>query len=120
LASAISFLAAAAKASPSMAARYERAEFPFLPGDLSIEGANLLRNRADRIDQSSPRLITQLEPRDLRGDIHARARDPALESQRFLRFAVLRKRAILLQLPPLSESATVARADSLDSFERQS
>src|SRR5262249_32579890 len=72
------------------------AELLLQHGDLALEGANLPCDRADRIYQSPPRLVAQPEPRDLRGDIHARARDPAFEAHRFLRFVTMRWRALVL------------------------
>src|SRR5262249_39955237 len=61
-----------------------RAEPLFLPGDLALEGANLPRDCADRILQSSPDVIEQLKLRDLCGDLQTRASETTLETQRFL------------------------------------
>src|SRR5262249_62001566 len=95
-------------------------ELLLLPAVPGLEGANLPCARADRIEQPPPRLVAQPEPRDLRGDLHARARNPALEAQRFLRFVTTRKRALVPQLPPLSEPTTAVRANSPNPFDRQS
>ena len=97
-----------------------RAELLLLPGDLALEGANLRCDRADRIDQSPPRIVAQPEPRDLRGDLHSRARDTAFEAHRFLRSLTIRKRGLVPQFPPVPEPAAEARANSPDPFERQS
>src|SRR5262249_40422651 len=77
-----------------------RVEPPPLPLDLAFEGADLRHGLDDYARKPPPGLLAQMEPRDFRRDLQARARHAAFESKRFLRPRAAPERLLALQLLP--------------------